>query len=324
VAKSPRTVDLSYGKLSMSRIQATVLLLAALQFGADTVFARTWTDATGDYTLDAELIGFNDTKVVVQRGDHELAALPIEKLSQADRDYLKSKEAEQARSEASSRAQTWTLADGSKLVGKVVDFTRKEITIQRRRGRIYVNDRVLDNLPEFYQAMLPRIVAHFDRFNPVDRSGLESWAVRQGGQPRSFQLEGVVMEFENGDEYAIPFFFFATEDLRLLQSGWHNWLAARDDWQRRDEHAYLLQQLAAARQRDAQVNREIATMQLKLQAVEAGLTSLWEVTLYPVAGNRNPPQWVVIAGRDSRQATANALAQNPGFVAGPVRRVAPR
>jgi hypothetical protein len=109
-----------------------------------------------------------------------------------------------------------------------------------------------------------------------------------------------------------------------MQPGWNRWLEARDDYDRREHQAFLLQSLAAARQRDAKVQREIALMQLNLQAVEAGLTSLWEVTLYPVAGNRNPPQWVVVPGRDSRQATANALERHPGFVAGPIRRIAPR
>jgi hypothetical protein len=46
------------------------------------------------------------------------------------------------------------------------------------------------------------------------------------------------------------------------------------------------------------------------------------VTLYPAAGQGGPPLWVVMPGRDSRQATAAALAQYPGYVAGPVRRVA--
>ena len=59
-----------------------------------------------------------------------------------------------------------------------------------------------------------------------------------------------------------------------------------------------------------------------MQAVQAGLTSLWEVTLFPAGGRGGPPLWVVVPGRDSRQATAAALQQNPGFVAGPVRRVA--
>ena len=86
----------------------------------------------------------------------------------------------------------------------------------------------------------------------------------------------------------------------------------------------MLQSLAAARSRDAQVQREIAMMQLKLQAVDAGLTSLWEVTLHPAAGNGGPPLWVVVPGRDSRQATETALQQNPGFIVGPVRRVSRR
>lgn len=300
------------------------LFVFTLVLIAGSAQARTWTDTTGRYTLDAELIAFNDSTVVLERADHELAAVPIEKLSQADREFLKTKEAADARDGLSKRTQTWTMADGTRVVGKVVDFTRKDVTIQRRRGRIYVNDRAFDNLPAIYQAMLPRIVNHFDRINPVDKSGLETWAVRQRAQPRTFQLEGVVMEFEGGDEYAIPFFFFAPEDLALLQGGWNEWLDAHDDFNRREQQSFLLQSLAAARQRDAQVQHEIAMMQLKLQAVEAGFTSLWEVTLYPDRGNPNPPQWVVVPGRDSRQATANALDQNPGFVAGPVRRIAPR
>ena len=97
--------------------------------------------------------------------------------------------------------------------------------------------------------------------------------------------------------------------------------AAHDDYDSRAHHTFLLQSLAAARHHDAQVQREIAVMQLQLQAVQAGLTSLWEVTLYPAAGQGGPPLWVVMPGRDSRDADA-ALQQNPGFTAGPVRRVA--
>jgi hypothetical protein len=62
-------------------------------------------------------------------------------------------------------------------------------------------------------------------------------------------------------------------------------------------------------------------MNLNLQAIRAGLTSAWEVTLYPVPGNSSPPRWVVMPGRNSAQATAAALKNNPGFVVGPVRRV---
>jgi hypothetical protein len=306
----------------MKRIRIALILTLALSAAHSNSSARTWTDATGKYTIEADLIAFDDETVILQRADHELGAVAIEKLSQQDQEYLKSKEADETRGKLTKQEQTWMLRDGAKLVGRVVDFTQKDLTIQRRRGKIYVNDRLFSNLPEFYQLMIPKIVAHFERINQPDQQGFESWAVRQRGQPRTFRLEGVILELENGDEYGIPFFFFSEEDLAILEPGWKQWHVAQEDYDSRNKQAFLLQSLAAARHRDADVRRQIALMQLNLQAVQAGLTSLWEVSLYPARGNQNPPLWVVVPGRDSRQATANALAQYPGYVAGPVRRVA--
>jgi hypothetical protein len=305
----------------MSRLNFALLIILAQAVEQSEAIARTWTDTTGKYTIEADLIGFDEGTVILQRADHELGALAIDKLSERDREYLKSKEADETRGKLAKQEQTWTLRDGAKLIGRVVDFCHKDITIQRRRGRIYINDRLFGNLPEFYQLMIPKIVAHFDKLNQADARGLEAWAVRQRGQPRTFHLEGVILELENGDEYGIPFFFFSDEDLAILEPGWNSWHAAHEDYESRNRHAFMLQSLAAARHRDAEVQRQIALMQLNLQAVQTGVTSLWEVTLNPARGNASPPLWVVVPGRDSRQATAAALAQNPGYVAGPVRRV---
>jgi hypothetical protein len=285
--------------------------------------ARVWTDTTGKYTIDADLIAFNDKTVVLQRKDHELGAVPIEKLSAADQQYLKSKEAGDIKDRVTGKLQTWTMRDGARVLGRVVDYARRDITLQRRRGKIYVNDRVFENLPKIYQMMVPKIVAHFERINQVDKQGLTAWLVRQRGQPRTFTLEGVIMELENGDEYGVPFFFFSEEDLRVLQPGWNEWLAANHEqnYDQQQDHSFLLQAAAAARQQDQQVQHRIAQMQLNLQAVQAGLTSLWEVTLYPARGNAGPPLWVVAPGRNSAQASQTAMSQNPGYVAGPVRRV---
>ena len=126
---------------------------------------------------------------------------------------------------------------------------------------------------------------------------------------------------ENGDEYGVPFFFFSDEDLSMLQPGWDEWLAVHQDHDKRDDEAFRLQSLAAAYHRDKQMDRQIAIMNLNMQAIQAGLTSAWEVTLYPVGDNPNPPMWVVAPGRNSAQAKAWALQNNPGFVAGAIRRV---
>jgi hypothetical protein len=286
--------------------------------------ARVWTDASGRYTLEADLVSFDDRTVVLQRSDHELAAVSVESLSVEDREFLKSGAAEESRRNVTEGLQTWTLRDGMEITGRIVDYTKRDLTLQRRRGRIYVNDRVLTNLPEFYQQLIPTIVARMEGLQRADRRALESWLVRQRGQPRTIHVQGVILETENGDEYAVPFALFSDEDLEVLKPGWDDWQTASDDGEHSVlyDHSLILRSLAAARHRDQRVKREIAMLQLS--AVRAGLTSLWEVTLYPASGQNRPPQWVVVSGRDSRQAINMALQQHSGYVAGPVRRVAGR
>ena len=307
----------------MNTRSAIVSLLVVLS-ASPLAVARTWTDSTGRYTLDADLVAIGDTMVVVKRADHELVEIPIDKLSSKDREFLKSKEASDLAEQLSKTQQTWTLRDGTKLTGQIVDFTSRDMTVHRRRGRIYVNDRVLENLPAFYQTLITQIVAQLENLQRSDRSSLEAWLIRQRGQARTFHLDGVLFETDNGDNYAVPITMFADDDAKLLQAGWDEWLAARrtDDFTSLDHQAFLLRSLAAARHHDRQVQHEIARMNLKLQAAQAGLTSLWEVTLHPAAGTTGRSQWVVVPGRDSRQATANALEQFPGYMVGPVRRVA--
>jgi hypothetical protein len=307
----------------MRRTYLTLWMLG-VAFGLTlTARARVWTDSTGKYTIEADLIAFDESTAVLQRGDHHLGAVPIEKLSAADREYLKSKEANEAVARVTGAMQTWTLRNGLKIPGKVVGFARKQVTLQRRRGKMYINDRTYENLPEVYQRMLPHIVNHFEPLEPLDKESVEQWLVRQKGGPKTFSLDGVILEFENGDEYGVPFFFFSQDDLNVLQPGWEQWLKAHEaeNYDAREQQSFMVQAAAAARHQDQQINRQIALMQLNFQAVQAGVTSLWEVTLYPSRPGIGPPLWVVMPGRNSGQATAAALANNPGYTAGPVRRV---
>lgn len=286
-------------------------------------WARVWTDSTGKYSIEADLIAFNESTVVLQRSDHQLGQVPIAKLSQGDRDYLKSKEASEAVKKVAGALQTWTLRNGEKLLGRAVGFDQKQLTVQRRRGNIYVNDRLLDNLPKIYQAMIPKIVAHDAELVRDDRQALEDFLVTQKGQPQTFTVEGPLFELESGDEYVIPFFFFSMGEQNLLKPGWQQWLAAhsKQQYDQTSNQDFLVQSLMAARQRDEQIQQQIAQMQIH-QAVVLGTTQIWEVTLYPGRGMAGPPQWVAMPGINSAEATANALAKFPGYVAGPVRKVA--
>jgi hypothetical protein len=303
----------------MKKVTLSVVASLVLSVAAE---ARVWTDSTGKYSIEANLIAFNNRMVVLQREDHQLGQVPIEKLSKADQEYLKSKEASEAVKQVGGM-QTWTLRNGLKMIGRVVGYARKEMVVQRRRGNIYVNDRMFDNLPEVYQRMIPKIVAKTENLQRDDKQALEDWLVTQKGQPKMFTVDGAIVELESGDEYVVPFSFFSQGDLQFLQPGWEQWLAAhnKQQYEQQDEQAFLVQSLMAARQADEKIQQQIAQMQIN-QAVMLGTTQLWEVSLYPGRGVAGRPQWVVMPGINSREAQNAALAQYPGYVVGPVRKVA--
>lgn len=305
----------------LTRSYAALLVVGVVSLFASPCDARTWTDSSGRYTVDAGLVALMDGAVVLQRGDHHLVSIEVDRLSKADQEFLSTEDARRAAKQTTDQQQTWTTRGGLQILGNVVDYVAKDVTVQRRRGKVYVNDRVFDNLPEVYQKIVPRVVANFEGKPIDDKSALESWLTHRKGQPATYHCEGVVLELPSGDEYAIPFFLLSDEDLQVLQPGWDRWVAAQGDYQSQSGVADELRTLAAARQQDAQVTQQIAKLQLAMQAVDAGVTSLWEVTLAPGPGVAGAPLWVVVPGRDSRQATSVALSRNPGYVAGAVRRV---
>jgi len=310
------------------RMFVIALLLTCLS--SSLVEARVWKDQTGVYSLEADLIGFDDKTVILRRESKELGSCEISKLSDADREYLKSKEALEIHDANLQKIQSWKLESGVHLIGKVADYAKRDITIQRRRGKVYANNKPVNTLPDEYQKMLMVILSKEEKTPITNEAELNQWILGLKGEPKEYHLEGVVMEFENGEEHAIPFFMFVQRDRDLLMGGFDEWLEHHADEMEDDEvpdftnpneHQLKLQSLAATYHQDQQVNQQIAMMNLQLQQVQAGLTSPWEVTLYPVAGSLNSPRWVVVYARDSLTATNLAIQRNPGFVAGPIRRL---
>jgi hypothetical protein len=282
---------------------------------------RTWTDASGHYQFDAELIAYSDTQAVFKKSSGELVAMALADLSEADREFLKAKAASEASGGSAEDLRTWTMEGGVKVAGRIVEFAERDVTIQRTRGKIYVNDKPFDNLPEVYQAMIPRIVGHFEKNGVDDRRGLESWLNRQGLQPRTFHCEGVLLELENGDRYAVPFFFFSTNDAKILRPGWERWKAAHDDAAKQEEQSFYLRSQAEAYDQELKQMREIAQLQLQVQAYDAGLFDLWEVMLYPPNGSYGMATSVVLPGRNSQEAASAAVQKYPGYSVGPIAKV---
>jgi hypothetical protein len=285
--------------------------------------ARKWTDSTGQYEIEAEQIAANATTVVLKKRNHELLAMPIDKLSTQDQEYLKSQAAAQDARGSADQAQTWTMHSGLKVRGTVVGYARKDITLQRRRGNIYVSAQRLENLPEIYRRMVPKMVAHFENTPIDDEAGLEAWIVKLQGQPRTYRIEGVLLELDGGDEYGVPFFFFSDDDLKILKPGWDRWLAAvqQREEKKQGHEAFLLQAQARAYQQDRSAKQLIAMLHLDMEAYQAGQFDLWEVLLYPGPGVSGPSLSAVVPARDSRGAAKEARKRYPGYELGPISKV---
>jgi hypothetical protein len=314
------------------RVTAIAFLISCMTLTSQ---GRLWTDSSGNYTLEADMIGFDETAVILQREDGELGAFPIEKLSKKDHAFLASKEAKDLHATTIDQTQVWHLNNGLKVSGRVVDFAQRDVTVQARRGKTYVNNIVFENLPQIYQFMLPLIVQELEQTGEIDKKKFKNWVRSLKGKPKTFQLSGVLFELENGDEYGVPFFLFSQADQKLLKPGWDDWVAAKEDVEKAQRESFMLQSAAAAykkqeeyyavaeeqRRRNEAFHRQIAIMNLQFQAIQAGVTSAWEITLNPQYGTYARPRWVVAYGRNSLEATQNALRAKPGFRDGAVRKL---
>lgn len=287
------------------------------------LWAREWSDATGMLTFEADLISHDGGTAVLKRDDDSLVAVQMGELSEEDQKFLAKADAVPPPAPTAEDLQTWTLADGFQLTGKVVDFVRKEVTIQRRRGKIYVNDRPLENLPEFYRDILPKVVEHFEGEPIRGRNGFRDWVLKQKGVARTFTVDGVMLELENGDEYGVPFFLFGEGDLAVLARGWDRWTAAHATEEPLDDERerVMLASEAEAYHDDRQTDRQISLMQLQLLAAAAGVVDIWEVALFPGNNTAAPPLSVIVPARNSLAAQELALQQNPGYVVGPTRKL---
>ncbi len=310
-----------------------LLTLCLVLFQTPGAPKKEWSDKSGTYQFGATLLAFDNDTVVLKSTDkermngHELISIPRKDLSEADQEYLNSKEAVDANTQLNKR-QGWTMRDGSTVVGKIVDFVRKDVTVQRRRDKIYVNDRLFANLPEVYQKIFPKVVEEFEKVTLPTEKDLEKWVLTLRGKPKTFHCEGVILEFENGDEYAIPFFLFAERDLKAIRPSWEQWSSAKADEDQKREHSLYLQSQASNFQQNVQnqlaAQQQLAIAQLQMLAVNSGAVDLWEVYMYPGEGVYGYPLNVVVTARDSSQASAQAIARNPNYVVGPIKKLSRR
>jgi len=294
-----------------------------LMLGAETMpTERAWTDATGQYTTQAALVDFDTETVVLKKPSGRLIALPIAKLSKADQEYMRSQNAAEVCKAHCAGNRTWTLQDGTKLAGRVVNYAPKRLVIQRQLGKVLVNNKPYRDLPQDAQHVVHKIVERNERIPVPDHQALEKWATRLRGGSQAFDLEGVILQADSGEVFAAPFFLFPEGCEKFLRSGYEEWLAAQSKAEKASQEELYRQRQAElflrARAADYQRDQAMAGL-VELTAVEAGLVDEWQVALTPRPGVAAPAITVVVPARTSSAARLAAEATNPNYVAGAAR-----
>ncbi len=285
---------------------------------------RTWTDSTGQFTTEAALVDFDAHHVVLKKHSGALVAVPIDRLSQGDQEYLRSKVAREAAEQHAAGSRTWTLRDGHQFAGQVLKYGRAKVSVRRQLGRILVNDQPFERLSNAHQYVLLKVVEHFENVPIPDYRALEAWAVKLRGEAREFDCEGVLMQVDNGEQVAVPFFLFSPKDEQFLRPGWEDWVAAeakaeaasQEELRKKEQAELFLRARARDYQRDQAMQRMV-----ELAAVSAGLVNEWQVLLVPGPGVVGGPLHAVVQARDSQTARLLAMQQYPGYVASQVVRI---
>lgn len=307
-----------------SQLICLLILLLALPVAQ----ARQWTDASGRFKVDADLLAINDDVVVLKSKAGRLIAVEIAQLSTGDQEFLKSEEAGATKLDAKDKDHVWHLQGDLKVIGRTAGYFAQDLTVERRNAKLFVDGTQESDIPETLRSMLPSIVEHFETAKIKDMPELKDWLSKHGKVPHVYPVEGVRIALTSGEEVKIPIFMFASGERSLLEPGLTRWKALqkekleetdRSRYDRRE--ALMLSSAARAYQQDQAFKNQAQMLQLEMLAVDAGVTDLWEVLLIP----RNPyayPFTVVVPARDSATAQAAAAARYPGFEVDATRKLA--
>lgn len=311
---------------ALSRSCAFVLITACVIVAPIMAQAkvRKWTSKDGNYTIEAELVSFNKDLIVLKKPDGDLIAVELKELSEEDREFVQLEETDTEHQKSLSEMQTWTSRDGMKVRGRILAFGRKDLVVQRRLSRVYIGDKMFANIDPLHQKLILKVISHLENTDLQDARQLQEWAKSLGGSPKSYTLEGVLMELESGDEIAVPFFLFDPKELEVLEPGWELWLERNESQQSREQEDFLMRAQAMAYQRDRQVDRQIEMVKLGLLGAAAGVVDIWEVGLTPGPSTQGRPMLVLVPAQNSELAAQMALRQYPGSGIIAIRRASRR
>jgi len=285
---------------------AIVLLLASAQV----VSARQWTDSTGKYHQEAEVVTFDGQLVVLKKAQGRLVAVPLSSLSTADQEYLKSKQAKDDMASMASKDRTWSLIDGKTMTGQVIKFGQKEITFERKFAVLYVNGKPFKDLSDWRQYMALKLVSHEENKDYASDDAVQSLIASRMAAPLVYNVKGVMFLLQSGEEIGVPFWMLSDKSRAVLQPQWDAWLAAEKEAEQREQHQQEQSTMARAAANEYQQIQRNQQAQLQMQYLQFASQwyDLWQVVVTAPDGTSTT---TIVPARDSREAQIRAQQQCP-------------
>jgi hypothetical protein len=145
------------------KVLAALCLMLLLGFCPSNAEARTWTDKSGKYSIDAEFVSLTDGQVTLKRSDGKTVRLALENLSKADQEQVRQLTSSVPTAKTDSQIQAARPATKTAVASAKPDssksktFTEKEIRAALK-GFEAVNGRCTQDTPEMVRLILGKAI----------------------------------------------------------------------------------------------------------------------------------------------------------------------
>ncbi|QDS92171.1 hypothetical protein FF011L_09080 [Roseimaritima multifibrata] len=293
---------------------------------------RQWTDASGKFRVEAELLAADKNLVVLEKDDGDLIAVRRAQLSEPDRQYIQQSDAAAKASSAPRIDSEWKLNDGEVVAGRLMGFGRQELSIKRELGDLWINDHRLEDLPTAYRKVLPNVVAAIDQKPIGSLEALEKHLAEHGGGPYKYTVSGVQLELKEWGVITIPLALLTEKEAEEVRPGFARWQAAQqEDVSEEDRYETTSRERLALNSRDRQrrryqaagqqawQQRQMRMLELGLLAADAGVTDIWQVEVIP-PNSYGYGRMVVVSAQNSSFARRKVAQQFPGWMIGAIAK----
>jgi len=299
------------------------LLLLTLLFGLSPLQAREWSDNSGHFKVEADLIAFDGDTVVLRAKAGRLLALKLADLSKTDVEYLKTPEV--AGFENSSpipEAPTeWSLKNGQIVRGAITGIGIQQVVIFRRDSKVHISFDGKELTDPIYKVILPEIVnqvasTSFKTLEELDRhlAALKPPSV-------TYAVPAVTIATNKGN-VGIPNFLLKKEEQNYLWTASERLRSLQESEitsEEREKIASPENFLARSysRGRNQAVNTPVEISQIQLDflsnaALVAARAEFWEVVISPPNAYLMPFT-VVVPAVNSADAGAQVAARFPQY-----------